>query len=116
MLEDVRIRLTRDELDIDRLALSWNAGAALLGTLAFDPVDAGAVAYRRLPALEAAAGRSAVLELPFEVRLDDATRGEPDPDGRRRYSVVWRDQGRRELRRAAFDDSQRRDRGEQRLS
>ncbi len=73
VLEDVRIRLTRDELDIDRLALSWNAGAALLGTLAFDPVDAGAVAYRRLPALEAAAGRSAVLELPFEVRLDDAT-------------------------------------------
>jgi translocation and assembly module TamB len=72
-LEDVRIRLTRDELDIDRLALSWNAGAALLGTLAFDPVDAGAVAYRRLPALEAAAGRSAVLELPFEVRLDHAT-------------------------------------------
>jgi hypothetical protein len=35
VLEDVRLRLSRDELDIDRLALSWNASAALLGSLAF---------------------------------------------------------------------------------
>jgi translocation and assembly module TamB len=69
----VRVRLTRDELDIDRLALEWNANAALLGALAFESVEAGAVAYRRLPPPAAAPGRSAVLELPFEVRLDDAT-------------------------------------------
>src|SRR5688500_12091966 len=42
VLEDVRVRLMRDELDIDRLALSWNASAALLGSLAFEPAEAGA--------------------------------------------------------------------------
>jgi translocation and assembly module TamB len=43
----VRIRLTNDEIDIDSLALEWNAGAALAGELAFDTVDAGDVRYRR---------------------------------------------------------------------
>jgi translocation and assembly module TamB len=73
VLEDVRLRLTRDELDIDRLSLEWNANAALIGALAFESVEAGEVAYRRLPPPAAVPNRSAVLELPFEVRLDGAT-------------------------------------------
>src|SRR5262245_61401714 len=41
VLEDVRLRLPRDELDIDTLTLVWNSNAALTGTLAFDSAVAG---------------------------------------------------------------------------
>jgi translocation and assembly module TamB len=49
VLEDVRLRLPRDELDIDTLTLVWDSNAAFAGTLAFKSAAAGRVAYRRVP-------------------------------------------------------------------
>jgi translocation and assembly module TamB len=72
VLEDVRLRLTRDELDIERLALAWNANAALLGTLAFEAVEAGAVAYRRLPPPAVLPPPALAPFLPFVLRVDGA--------------------------------------------
>jgi autotransporter translocation and assembly factor TamB len=48
VLEDVRVRLPRDEVDIDSLSLRWNSAAALLGTLEFGTATANRVDYRRI--------------------------------------------------------------------
>ena len=71
VLEDVRLRTTRDELDIDSLALGWNGPALLGGTLAFADADALRVTYRRLPG--AAASTSGPPELPWPLRVDRAS-------------------------------------------
>ena len=70
-LEGVRLRTTRDELDIDSLALDWNAAALLAGTLAFDDADAARATYRRLPG--AASSGGGPPELPWPVRLEQAS-------------------------------------------
>ncbi|HET7132320.1 MAG TPA: hypothetical protein VFJ95_08725, partial [Gammaproteobacteria bacterium] len=48
-LEDVHVRLTRDEVDFARLDVTWNVGQALLGVVAFDTAHVTPVEYRRLP-------------------------------------------------------------------
>ncbi len=72
-LEDVRLRTARDELDIDVLTLDWNPAAVLARTLAFDRAVASRAAYRRIPG--AAAGGTGPPELPWPVRLEQASVG-----------------------------------------
>jgi translocation and assembly module TamB len=73
VLRDIRLRLSRDELDIGQLAAKWEPSAALLGEIAFRAVRTSAVAYRRLPPRGADAGEGGeVLSLPFVLRLEDA--------------------------------------------
>jgi translocation and assembly module TamB len=71
VLEGVELRLERDELDFARLSLAWDPLAALSGTIAFSAARVSPVVYRRLPS-SGGAGRAAVLELPFPIRLDEA--------------------------------------------
>ena len=71
VLEGVRVRLPRDELDVARLALDWDAGAALRGTVAFRRAAASSAAYRRLPA--DVADTAPPSALPFTVRVSAAT-------------------------------------------
>ena len=70
VIEELRLRLSRDELDIEALALEWNPAAAFLGTLAFDRAVASRVAYRRLPTTDSG---GAPLALPFPIRVDEAS-------------------------------------------
>ena len=72
MLEDVRLRTTRDELDIESLALEWNAAALLAGTLAFDEADASRATYRRVPGVVTRGG-GGPPELPWPLRLEQAS-------------------------------------------
>src|SRR5215831_10046824 len=44
VVEDVRLRLTRDELDIPRLVAQWKPAAALIGEIEFGSVRASPVA------------------------------------------------------------------------
>jgi translocation and assembly module TamB len=71
VVEDVRLRLTRDELDIARLEARWNPAAALLGQLAFSTARSSTVSYRRLPSTGAAPA-GPIPALPFTLRIDDA--------------------------------------------
>ena len=71
VLENVRVRLPRDELDVARLALDWDAAPALRGTLAFRSAAATSVAYRRVAA--GVADNAPPPELPFTVRVSAAT-------------------------------------------
>ena len=71
VIEDVRLRLTRDQLDIGRLEARWNPAAALLGELAFSTARSSTVSYRRLPSTGAAPG-GPIPALPFTLRIDDA--------------------------------------------
>ena len=71
VLENVRVRLPRDELDVASLALDWDAAAVLRGTLAFRSAAATSTAYRRVAASVAAAAPPP--ELPFAVRVSAAT-------------------------------------------
>ena len=71
VLEDVRVRLPRDEIDVARLALDWDAAAALRGTLAFRTAAATSTAYRRVAASDVDA--AAPSELPFTLRVSAAT-------------------------------------------
>jgi translocation and assembly module TamB len=70
-LTDVRVRLTRDELDIPQLHLEWNAAAALAGSAAFRNVRAAPVAYRRLSPNGAPEGGEP-FDLPIPVVVEDA--------------------------------------------
>ncbi len=70
VLEDIRIRLPRDELDIARLALTWDPTAALAGTLAFGRAVATTADYRHI---DASAEPTALPELPFPVRVGAGT-------------------------------------------
>ena len=72
VVEDVRLRLTRDELDIPRLALQWKPAAALIGEIEFGAARASPVAYRKLPPKSDEEGEGGVLSLPFVLRLEDA--------------------------------------------
>ena len=72
VVEDVRLRLTRDELDIGRLALKWKPAAALIGEIELGAVRASPVAYRKLPPKGDEEEDGGVLSLPFMLRLDDA--------------------------------------------
>lgn len=71
VLEDVRLRLARDELDIARLDVEWDTVAALAGVVGFSSARVSLVEYRRLPATTTAR-RAATLDLPFEIRIADA--------------------------------------------
>ena len=71
VLENVRVRLPRDELDVESLALDWDAAAALRGTLAFRSAAVRSVAYRRIDA--PAADAAPMPELPFAIRVSTAT-------------------------------------------
>lgn len=71
VVEDVRLRLTRDELDIPRLALQWKPAAALIGEIEFGAARAAPVAYRKLPP-KGDEGEGGVFSLPFMLRLEDA--------------------------------------------
>ena len=71
VVEDVRLRLTRDELDIPRLALQWKPAAALIGEIELGAARASAVAYRKLPP-KGDEEEGGVLSLPFMLRLEDA--------------------------------------------
>ena len=71
MLENVRVRLPHDELDVASLALDWEASAALRGTLAFRTAAATSAAYRRVA--PGAADAAPPPELPFTVRVSAAT-------------------------------------------
>ncbi len=70
VLEDLRVRSARDELDVARLALDWGPSALLARTLAFERVAAGAVAYR---SVGGASGTAVLPALPFVLRLDSVT-------------------------------------------
>jgi translocation and assembly module TamB len=72
VVENVRLRLTRDELDIPRLALQWKPAAALLGEIEFGAARASPVAYRKLPPKGDEEDEGGVLSLPFVLRLEDA--------------------------------------------
>jgi translocation and assembly module TamB len=72
VVEDVRLRLTRDELDIPRLTLQWKPAAALIGEIEFGAARAAPVAYRKLPAKGDEGEGGDVLSLPFMLRLEDA--------------------------------------------
>jgi translocation and assembly module TamB len=69
-LEEVRLRLPSDELDIDVLVLKWNTAAALAGELAFDTVSAGNASYRRLPSV---ADGGALPAVPWPIRAEAVT-------------------------------------------
>lgn len=71
VLESVRLRTARDELDIDSLALDWRPAALLAGTLAFDRADAARATYRRVPGIAASGGGPP--QLPWPVRIDQAS-------------------------------------------
>ena len=71
VLENVRVRLPRDELDVASLALDWDASAALRGTLAFRAAAATSAAYRRVAA--SAADAAPPPELPFAISVSAAT-------------------------------------------
>jgi translocation and assembly module TamB len=71
VVEDVRLRLTRDELDIARLALQWKPAAALLGEIEFGAARASPVAYRKLPP-KGDEEEGGVFSLPLMLRLEDA--------------------------------------------
>ena len=71
VLNDVHVRLPRDEVDIATLRLSWNARAALGRRLVFDTARASPVSYRRLPATPGVPGDSSVPALPFPIRIAD---------------------------------------------
>ncbi len=71
-LEGVRMRTTRDELDIDSLALEWNAPALLTGVLAFTRADAGLATYRRIPNVPATPG-GGPPQLPLPLRVDQGS-------------------------------------------
>ena len=73
VLENVRVRLPRDELDIERLALDWEPVAALRGTLAFRSAAATSAAYRRIEGPVADTAPPAAL--PFAVHVGAATIG-----------------------------------------
>jgi translocation and assembly module TamB len=72
VVEDLRLRLTRDELDIPRLALHWKPAAALIGEIEFAAARASPVAYRKLPPKGGEEEEGGVLSLPFVLRLEDA--------------------------------------------
>ncbi|HEX5048557.1 MAG TPA: translocation/assembly module TamB domain-containing protein [Gammaproteobacteria bacterium] len=72
VIEDVRVRLTRDEVDFARLEVQWDMAAALLGVVGFDTAHVSPVEYRRLPP-DPAARSSAPFSLPFTLEIDDAT-------------------------------------------
>ena len=72
VLEGVRLRTTRDELDIESLALEWNAAALLAGTLAFDEANASRATYRRIPGIVTSSG-GGPPELPWPLRLERAS-------------------------------------------
>ncbi|MEO8463768.1 MAG: translocation/assembly module TamB domain-containing protein [Gammaproteobacteria bacterium] len=71
VLENVRVRLPRDELDVGRLALEWDAAPALHGTLVFRSAAATTAAYRRVEARTA--NTAPWSDLPFTVRVNAAT-------------------------------------------
>jgi len=71
VVEDVRLRLTRDELDIGRLTLQWKPAAALIGKIEFAAARASPVAYRKLPP-KGDEEEGGVFSLPFMLRLEDA--------------------------------------------
>jgi hypothetical protein len=71
VIEDVRLRLPRDELDIESLTLEWNPTAALVGTLGFDRATATGAAYRRVPATADPGG--ALPALPLPIRVNEAS-------------------------------------------
>jgi translocation and assembly module TamB len=71
VLNDVHVRLPRDEVDISTLRLLWNARAAIGGSLAFDTARASSVSYRRLPATAGASGDASAPALPFSIRVAD---------------------------------------------
>jgi translocation and assembly module TamB len=71
VLEDIRFRTARDELDIDSLMLQWDAAAFLTGTLAFERADVQRATYRRVPGVVASGGGPP--ELPWPVQLDAAS-------------------------------------------
>jgi translocation and assembly module TamB len=66
-LDGIRMRTAHDELDIDYLALQWDAPAALARTLAFSSADAGSATYRRLPDVTASSGGPPQLPWPLRV-------------------------------------------------
>jgi translocation and assembly module TamB len=72
VVENVRLRLTRDELDIGRLALQWKPAPALIGEIEFAAARASPVAYRKLPPKGNEDDEGGVLSLPFMLRLEDA--------------------------------------------
>jgi translocation and assembly module TamB len=67
VLEDVRWRSERDELDIAELTLEWNAPALLAGVLSLDQARATRAAYRRVPG--PAAPPRVPTELPWPVHI-----------------------------------------------
>jgi len=67
VLEDVRFRASRDELDIDSLTLDLNGRSVLGGALAFTRADAARATYRRLPGGPAEGGGPPELPLPVEL-------------------------------------------------
>ena len=71
VVEDLRLRLTRDELDIPRLTLQWKPAPALIGEIEFAAARASNVAYRKLPP-KGDEEEGGVLSLPFMLRLEDA--------------------------------------------
>ncbi|HLF09996.1 MAG TPA: hypothetical protein VJA26_02185, partial [Gammaproteobacteria bacterium] len=71
ILDDIRVRLARDELDIATMSVSWNALAAWSGVLELEDVRMGPVVYRRLPDTGGRA-RPTTIDLPIEVRVRDA--------------------------------------------
>lgn len=71
-IEDVQVRLARDEVDFARLDVEWDVAAALTGVVGFDAAHVTPVEYRRLPP-GATAGRSAAFELPFVLAVAAAT-------------------------------------------
>jgi translocation and assembly module TamB len=71
LLEGIRLRTGRDELDIDSLALDWSPPALLAGTLAFEHADASRAVYRRVPGVTASG--AGPPELPWPVRLEAAS-------------------------------------------
>jgi autotransporter translocation and assembly factor TamB len=70
-LEGVRLRTARDELDIESLALRWNATALLAGTLLFDDARATRTTYRRVPGVAVRGGGPP--QLPWPLRLEQAS-------------------------------------------
>ena len=71
VLENLRARLPRDELDVARVALEWDAAPALRGTLAFRTVEVTSAAYRHNSA--ALTDSAPLPELPFAIRVSAAT-------------------------------------------
>jgi translocation and assembly module TamB len=74
-LEELRLRLPRDELDVAAIDLDLDRSAALAGRLAFDRVTGSQASYRRLPG-EASGGNVPPVPLPIRfahVTLDALT-------------------------------------------